>query len=52
MLEPPLNALEHHDGMGVRDEVVFLLEHKSRPRMLFFNGMEDFIYNHVGKMRC
>ena len=28
------NALDHQDSLWVRDEVVFLLEHKSRPQML------------------
>jgi len=46
--DPPYDALEHQDGLGVRDEVVFLLEDASKPRMLFFNGMDDFICNHIG----
>jgi len=34
------NALEHQDGLGVQDEVAHVLDHVSRPNLLFFNGME------------
>jgi len=44
----PYDALEYQDGLGVQDDVVDLLDHKSKPRMLFYNGMEDLICNHVG----
>ena len=44
--DPPYNALAHQDGLGVVDEVVSLLN--DGVRLLFFNGMEDLICNHVG----
>jgi len=46
--DPPFDALEHQDGLGVVDEVVRILDHKEKPRMLFFNGMADLICNHIG----
>lgn len=44
--DPPYNALAHQDGLGVVNEVVSLLN--DGVRLLFFNGMEDLICNHVG----
>jgi carboxypeptidase D len=46
--DPPYNALSHQDGKGVVPDIVAVLQHKSKPRLLFFNGMEDLICNHVG----
>jgi len=46
--DPPFFALAHQDGLGVVDEVVRILDHKKKPRMLFFNGMADLICNHIG----
>mmetsp|Transcript_10621 Transcript_10621/g.16107 ORF Transcript_10621/g.16107 Transcript_10621/m.16107 type:complete len:672 (-) Transcript_10621:309-2324(-) len=46
--DPPYNALAYQDGLGVVDEVVRILDHKEKPRLLFFNGMNDLICNHVG----
>lgn len=46
--DPPYYALAHQDGLGVTDEVVRILEHESKPHMLFFNGINDLICNHVG----
>ena len=46
--DPPYVALEHQDGLGVVDDVVAILQHPSQPRLLFFNGIEDLICNHVG----
>lgn len=45
---PPYNALSHQDGKGVVPDIVAVLEHPSKPRLLFFNGIEDLICNHVG----
>lgn len=36
--DPPYNALSGFDGLGVRDEVVRILHHNMKPRLLFFNG--------------
>lgn len=47
--DPPYMALSHQDGLGVTDELVRILDHESKPHMLFFNGMNDLICNHVGK---
>jgi len=44
--DPPYNALAHQDGLGVVDDVVALLHDDAK--MLFFNGLEDLICNHVG----
>jgi carboxypeptidase D len=46
--DPPYIALQHQDGMGVVDELVRILDHESKPHMLFFNGINDLICNHVG----
>jgi hypothetical protein len=46
--DPPFNALKHQDGLGVTDEVVRILDHPSKVRLLFFNGVNDLICNHVG----
>ena len=44
--DPPYNALKHQDGKGVTQDVVELLN--NNVRMLFFNGVNDLICNHVG----
>ncbi|CAJ1943297.1 unnamed protein product [Cylindrotheca closterium] len=44
--DPPYNALKHQDGLGVTHDVVDLLNNDVR--MMFFNGIEDMICNHVG----
>ena len=49
--DPPYYALSGQDGKGVVNEVVTILEHGSKPRLLFFNGVNDFICNHVGNER-
>jgi len=46
--DPPYNALSHQDGLDVTDEVVRILEHSTKPTLLFFNGMNDMICNHIG----
>ena len=46
--DPPYEALSHQDGLGVVNDVVAVLDHASKPRLLFFNGIEDLICNHVG----
>ena len=46
--DPPYMALQHQDGLGVVDELVRILDHDSKPHMLFFNGINDLICNHVG----
>jgi carboxypeptidase D len=46
--DPPYNALSHQDGKGVVPELVQVLQHPQKPRILFFNGIEDLICNHVG----
>lgn len=49
--DPPYMALAGQDGLGVRDEVVRILNHGDKPRLLFFNGINDMICNHVGNER-
>jgi len=44
--DPPYHALKHQDGLGVTQDVVDLLNNDVR--MMFFNGIEDMICNHVG----
>jgi len=44
--DPPYHALKHQDGLGVTKDVVDLLNNDVR--MMFFNGIEDMICNHVG----
>jgi len=46
--DPPYMVLKHQDGLGVVDELVRILDHESKPHMLFFNGINDMICNHVG----
>lgn len=46
--DPPWDALKHQDGKGVVKEVVRILDHESKPRLLFFNGIFDLICNHHG----
>ncbi len=41
--DPPYNALSHQDGLGVVDQVVRILNHRDKPRLLFFNGMK-YVY--------
>lgn len=44
--DPPYNALKHQDGLGVTADVVDLLN--EGVTLLFFNGVNDLICNHVG----
>lgn len=46
--DPPYFALKQQDGLGVVEELVRILDHDSKPHMLFFNGINDLICNHVG----
>ena len=48
--DAPYYALSHQDGLGVVPELVRLLE--SGHRLLFYNGMNDLICNHVGTERA
>jgi len=43
----PYNALFHQDCLGVVNELVRVLDHPSRPHILFYFGMADFVCNHV-----
>ena len=47
----PSHALHHQDGLGVVPELVRVLDHPSKPRILFFNGMRDLMCNHHGNER-
>jgi carboxypeptidase D len=49
--DPPYYALAGFDGLGVVDEVVRILEHATKPKLLFFNGVNDIICNHAGNER-
>jgi len=44
----PSKPLRHQDGLGVVDEIVSILEHPDDVQLLFFNGMQDLVCNHVG----
>lgn len=46
--DPPYFALSHQDGLGVTKELVEVLEHDTKPKLLIFNGMNDMICNHIG----
>lgn len=46
--DPPYYALSWADGKGVTDELTKVLNDPSNIRMLFYNGMNDLICNHVG----
>jgi carboxypeptidase D len=46
--DPPYNALAHQDGKGVVEDVIAVLEHAANVKLLFFNGVQDLICNHVG----
>lgn len=50
--DPPYNALSHQDGLGVTKEIVNILSHGTKPKLLFFNGMNDMICNHVGNEKA
>ena len=49
--DPPWYALKHQDGLGVLGNVESVLNHATKPRMLFFNGMNDMICHHYGNER-
>ena len=49
--DPPWEALQHQDGKGVVEELVRVLDHPSRPKLLFFNGILDMVCNHAGNER-
>ena len=49
---PPHFALAHQDGKGVVDDIVEVLQHPSKPRLLFFNGVQDLVCNHVGNEKA
>lgn len=49
--DPPYYALSHQDGKGVVQDVVELLRRPEKVQMLFFNGVQDLICNHVGNER-
>lgn len=42
------DALAGHDAIGVVPDIVQVLQDPSKPRLLFFNGVEDITCNHVG----
>lgn len=44
--DPPYLALQHQDGLGVTEEITNLLENNIP--MLFYNGMNDLVCNHIG----
>lgn len=44
--DPPYEALKHQDGLGVAPQITRLLE--SNVRLMFYNGMNDLVCNHVG----
>jgi len=46
--DPPYYALQNQEGKGVVRELTHILDHKDNIPILFFNGMDDLICNHVG----
>ncbi|GAX20239.1 carboxypeptidase D [Fistulifera solaris] len=49
--DPPYLALAKLDGKGVVPEIVQVLEHPDQVQVLFFNGIQDMVCNHVGNER-
>lgn len=49
--DPPYNALAKLDGKGVVPDIVEVLEHPDKVELLFFNGIQDMVCNHVGNER-
>ncbi|GAX12802.1 carboxypeptidase D [Fistulifera solaris] len=49
--DPPYLALAKLDGKGVVPEMVQVLEHPDQVQLLFFNGIQDMVCNHVGNER-
>jgi carboxypeptidase D len=50
--DPPYLALAKLDGKGVVPEIVQVLEHPDQVELLFFNGIQDMVCNHVGNERA
>ncbi|KAL7580720.1 hypothetical protein ACA910_001005 [Epithemia clementina (nom. ined.)] len=50
--DPPYDALADEDGKGVVPDLVQVLQDQTAPRLLFFNGIEDLVCNHVGNERA
>jgi carboxypeptidase D len=50
--DPPYNALSQWDGLGVVPDIIAILQHSTKPRLLFFNGIQDLICNHVGNEKA
>ena len=50
--DPPYEALAYQDGKGVVLDIVQILDDPTKPRLLFFNGVQDLIVNHVGNERA
>ena len=52
--DPPYDALQHQDGLGVVPSITRLLDGPAdkRVRLLFYNGQSDLICNHVGVERA
>jgi carboxypeptidase D len=48
--DPPYDALKHQDGLGVVPQLSRLLE--NNVRLLFYNGMNDLVCNHIGTERA
>lgn len=46
--DPPYLALQGRDGQSAVEELKHILNHKDNIPILFFNGMDDLICNHVG----
>ncbi|KAI2505150.1 peptidase [Fragilaria crotonensis] len=44
--DPPYEALKHQDGLGVVPQIARLLE--NNVRLIFYNGMNDLVCNHIG----
>jgi len=49
--DPPFIALQKQDGLGVVPELVRVLSHPDQIPIIFFNGMNDLMCNHVGNER-
>jgi len=49
--DPPYLALAKQDGQDVIPELIRILKHPSKIQVLFFNGINDLMCNHVGNER-
>ena len=49
--DPPYNALQHQDGLGVTKELARILD-DATVDVMFYNGQYDIICNHLGSEKA